>query len=117
MRGNGSSACEQQINSGIGTAEVAGLSVDELCADARDQELRFVSGLPSSDAAGVELFRRAIEQHDEAAWSAVVLLYQGLLTAYCGRLLVRGLVHEDDQFCVERAFERFWRATRAAGLG
>lgn len=91
-------------------------SVDQLLGEAEAQEAKFLGGLPSSDAAAVELFRRAIDLRDEAAWNAVVALYRGLLVAHSGRLAVRGLVHEDDRFCVDRAFERFWLATRANGL-
>jgi hypothetical protein len=89
-------------------------SIDTLRAEARVQEQNYVTGLPSCDAAAVELFRRAIYDRDQLAWTTVVEMYRSLLVAQSGRLLVRGLVHEDDQFCVERAFERFWQATRRA---
>jgi len=65
----------------------------------------------------VELFRRAIEQQDQLAWEAIVDLYRGLLLASCSRVVIRRLVPEDDQFYVERAYERFWQATRNAGIG
>ena len=90
--------------------------IDVLCAEARAQEANFVRGEPSDDAAGVELFRRAIADADEAAWEAVVALYRGLLIAQSTRQVVRSLVVEDAGFCVDRAFQRFWRATRARGI-
>src|SRR6266851_1362874 len=90
--------------------------IDVLCAEARAQEANFVRGEPSEDAAGVELFRRAIADADEAAWEAVVTLYRGLLIAQSARQVVRSLVVEDAGFCVDRAFQRFWRATRARGI-
>jgi len=88
----------------------------QLCRDVETQEARFLRGLPSTDAPARELFRRAIDQHDEIAWATILELYRPLLLAHSRRLLVRGLVREDDQFCVERAFERFWQATRTSGL-
>jgi hypothetical protein len=91
--------------------------LDTLVCEARIQERNFINGCPSSDAAGVELFRRAIEQQDQLAWEAILALYRGLLLAYCSRVVIRRLVPEDDQFYVERAFERFWRATRRAEIG
>jgi DNA-directed RNA polymerase specialized sigma24 family protein len=92
------------------------LSLENLCAEVRAQESNFVNGEPSNDAAGLELFRRAIDGGDEQAWTTVVGLYRGLLIAQAGRRVVRKLVEEDDGFCVDRAFQRFWRATRANGL-
>src|SRR3954453_2834340 len=96
---------------------VRSADLDTLVCEARIQERNFINGCPSSDAAGVELFRRAIEQQDQLAWAAIVDLYRGLLLAYCSRVVMRRLVPEDDQFYVERAYERFWQATRNAGIG
>src|SRR4030081_1824381 len=80
--------------------------IDVLCAEARAQEANFVRGEPSEDAAGVELFRRAIADADEDAWDAVITLYRGLLIAQSARQVVRSLVSEDAGFCVDRAFQR-----------
>ena len=70
----------------------------------------------AEDAAGLELFRRAIADGDEAAWRDVVDMYRGLLLAQAGHHVVRGLVLEDDGFCVDRAFQRFWGASRAGRI-
>jgi len=91
-------------------------SLDQLLSEAEAQEANFVLGVPSSDTAAVELFRRAIDLRDEAAWAAVVALYRRVLVAQSARVAVRAFVHEDDQFLIDRAFERFWLATRASGL-
>src|SRR5437764_15414560 len=96
--------------------ELKDLPIEILCAEARAQEANFVRGEPSEDAAAVELFRRAIADADEEAWEAVVSLYRGLLIAQSARQVVRSLVVEDAGFCVDRAFQRFWRATRARGI-
>ena len=96
--------------------DLSEVPIDVLCAEARAQEANFVRGEPSDDAAGVELFRRAIADADEAAWEAVVELYRGLLIAQSARQVVRNLVAEDAGFCVDRAFQRFWRATRVRGI-
>jgi DNA-directed RNA polymerase specialized sigma24 family protein len=98
------------------SGDLSDVPVEILSAEARAQEANFVQGEPSEDAAGVELFRRAIADGDEAAWEAVVALYRGLLIAQSARQVVRSLVDEDAGFCVDRAFQRFWRATRARGL-
>jgi DNA-directed RNA polymerase specialized sigma24 family protein len=74
------------------------------------------TGRAAEDAAGLELFRRAIADGDEAAWRDVIDMYRGLLLAQAGRQVVRGLVFEDDGFCVDRAFQRFWGASRAGRI-
>jgi hypothetical protein len=109
----GENVCELPERS---ECELSRRPLEELCQEARLQEQNFVSGSPSDDAAGVELFRRAIAERDEEAWAAVIDLYRGLLLAQTGRQVVRGLVDEDDGFCVDRAFQRFWQATRSGRM-
>jgi len=92
--------------------DARGASVEALRAEALEHEARFSHWQDSSGAAGMELFRRAIVEHDEAAWRAVVEIYGGMLAAQAGRRALRGLIAEDDGFCVDRAFQRFWIATR-----
>src|SRR5712691_533380 len=67
-------------------------------------------------AAGLELFKRAIEDGDETAWQAIVEIYRAVLVAQARRQVVRGLVLEDDGFCVDRAFQRFWGASRSGRI-
>jgi DNA-directed RNA polymerase specialized sigma24 family protein len=109
----GQNVCEVPLRA---TGNLTDVSIETLFAEARAQEANFVRGEPSDDAAGVELFRRAIEAADDEAWEAVVALYRGLLVAQSARQVVRTLVNEDAGFCVDRAFQRFWRATRARGI-
>src|SRR6266567_3614795 len=92
--------------------DVRTLPLDELRMEAQAQELSYARGEPTHDQAGLELFRRAIAEHDDAAWQAITEVYRGLLIAQASRRVVRGLVIEDDGFCVDRAFQRFWQATR-----
>jgi hypothetical protein len=88
------------------------LPLEELRARAQAQEQSYTRGEPSDDSAGLELFRRAMVDADEAAWQVVIEVYRGLLVAQASRRVVRGLVVEDDGFCVDRAFQRFWRASQ-----
>jgi DNA-directed RNA polymerase specialized sigma24 family protein len=90
--------------------------LEVLCAQARAQEANFVHGDTSSGAAGLELFRRAIAEGNEDAWAAVISVYRGLLVAQAQRQPLRRLVDEDDGFCADRAFQRFWRATRTGQM-
>jgi hypothetical protein len=92
------------------------LPLVELRAEAEAQEAIYARGEASDDAAGLELFRRAMVDNDPAAWQAVMDVYRALLVAHAGRRVVRGLVIEDDGFCVDRAFQRFWQASRNGRL-
>jgi DNA-directed RNA polymerase specialized sigma24 family protein len=76
-----------------------------------------ISMLSIDDAAGLDLFRRAIGQGDESAWRMITEVYRGFLIAQARRPAIRGLVGQDDGFCVDRAFQRFWRATRSGRVG
>jgi DNA-directed RNA polymerase specialized sigma24 family protein len=97
-------------------SDVTNLPLGVLCAEARRQEQNWAGGLPSEQAAALELFRRAIVLGDEGAWAALVDLYRPLLQAQANRRAVRDLVAEDDGFCVDRAFQRFWQAARAGRI-
>jgi hypothetical protein len=88
------------------------LPLEELRAEAQAQELSYTRGEASDDAAGLELFRRAMQQADGAAWQVIIEVYRGLLVTQASRRVIRGLVVEDDGFCVDRAFQRFWRASQ-----
>jgi DNA-directed RNA polymerase specialized sigma24 family protein len=90
--------------------------LEVLSAQARAQEANFMHGDTGSGAAGLELFRRAIAEDNEDAWAAVISVYRGLLVAQAQRQTLRRLVDEDDGFCADRAFQRFWRATRAGRM-
>jgi hypothetical protein len=96
--------------------DLKNVALEDLCAQARAQEASFVHGETSNGAAGLELFRRAIADGDEDAWAAVITVYRGLLVAQAQRQMLRKLVDEDDGFCADRAFQRFWRATRAGRM-
>ena len=70
--------------------------LDQLVAEARAQERRHPNEGATDDAPGLELFRRAMAEGDEAAWHAIVELYRGPLLAQAGRHAVRPLVSESD---------------------
>jgi DNA-directed RNA polymerase specialized sigma24 family protein len=98
------------------TENLCDASLLELRAEAAAQETIYARGGISDDTAGLELFRRAMVDDDATAWQAVMDVYRPLLVANAGRRVVRGLVIEDDGFCVDRAFQRFWQACRKGRL-
>lgn len=85
------------------------LSIDELARRCRQESDRFLAGQPSDEAYGLELFRRAITNGDQAAWQTIYAQYQTLLAYW-----VRGhsrfhSTQEEVTFFVNAAFARFWR--------
>ncbi|HEY1295049.1 MAG TPA: hypothetical protein VGJ60_18365 [Chloroflexota bacterium] len=94
------------------SGDLRGRSLRELQAEAQAQEANYARGEATDDAPGLELFRRALDDDDADAWQAVTDVYRPILVAHAARRVVRGLVIEDDAFCVDRAFQRFWLACR-----
>src|SRR5262245_40907371 len=99
-----------------GTDDPRDLPLATLHAQTLAREALFAAGLPGDDAPALELFRRAVDEGDQRAWGIIVELYRGFLIGQAGRLAIRGLVAEDDAFCVDRAFQRFWSATRSSSM-
>ena len=63
---------------------------------------------------GLELFRRAICEGDQAAWETVVARYRGLVICWTRRHQVAALLEDDAEYWVNRTFERFWVALTPA---
>jgi len=63
-----------------------------------------------ADASGMDLFRRAICERDDEAWTTVVEQYRGIVLAAIRRHSASHQLHEDDIYWINRAFQRFWAA-------
>jgi DNA-directed RNA polymerase specialized sigma24 family protein len=61
----------------------------------------------NTPAYGLELFRRAIVEHDEAAWSVIYAQYSGLVRCWVAPS------SGDEEELIAATFERFWRAVDA----
>jgi hypothetical protein len=68
---------------------------------------------PYQDQGGLELFQRALSQHDDDAWSLLVERYQGLVLAWVRNHARHDLAYRyhNAEYYVALAFERFWQAT------
>ncbi len=64
----------------------------------------------TADACALELLRRALNEGDVAAWRAFAARYRALVLSTVKRQPVFALVHEDENFWVDRTLERFWSA-------
>jgi hypothetical protein len=85
-------------------------SVAELARRCREETLRFLRGEPRDDSFCFELFQRAVAQREHDAWEAIMAQYRGIVLAYVGQHSAATLVHEPDDYWVNRAFQRFWMA-------
>lgn len=86
------------------------LSTRALARLCREQTAKFQRHESSSDAFGIELFRRAICERDQEAWDAIFTEYRTLVLAWVRRHPARTSVSDDDEYWVNRTFERLWLA-------
>ncbi len=86
-------------------------SVSELARLCGEETARYLRHEPSTTEYGFELFRRAIVEHDDAAWAAVHARYADLVRRWLTRWSV-GAAEIDEG--VAAAFERFWQAVDPA---
>lgn len=100
--------CPPGTTSNPGPHMLATLPVAELAASCRAETARYRRGEPCCEDYALELFRRAIVQHDDAAWAALYAEYADLVRQWLGTPPC-----EDDDGVVA-TFERFWRAMDAA---
>jgi hypothetical protein len=89
---------------------VGELPVAELARRCREETLRFLRGEARDDAFCFEIFQRAVVQRSDDAWEAIVAQYRSIVMAYVAQHTAAAIVHEPDDYWVNRAFQRFWAA-------
>lgn len=82
----------------------------ELAARCREETGKFLRRETTSDAYCFEIFRRAVRDRDEPAWRAVFAQYRGMVLSWVRRHPMAAQAREDDEYWVNRTFERFWAA-------
>lgn len=75
----------------------------------RQETHNFLQNHSYEPSYGYELFRRALEEQDELAWTAIVQVYDGLVAKWVRQHPKFPLTNEDASYFVNRAFERLWR--------
>lgn len=85
-------------------------SIVELATGCRRESDRFRRGEPHSTDFALELFRRAICDRDEQAWTAIVAEYCQLVRTWVRQQPMADELSEDD--VVIGTFARFWSAVR-----
>ncbi len=91
------------------------LPLSEVLAACQHQTDLFRQGVASDDRFCLELWRRALEQHDEEAWRGLDALYRPMLVA---RIRHRRpeLDAETIQEAVQRTFTKLWEKCRQGAL-
>jgi hypothetical protein len=87
---------------------VNNLSVGELARRCRLEAEKFVAGRACDGVYGLELFRRAIFQQDEAAWHAFYTQYQRLVAYWVQQHSKYRSSGEEVGYFVNAAFVRLW---------
>lgn len=86
-------------------------SLARLTERCTDETRRFVRGQEHDDRYCYEIFRRAIVERDEVAWTALHVQYQSLIHDWIWQhSLATSLDNHDD--LINRVFERVWQAIR-----
>jgi hypothetical protein len=71
---------------------------------------KFLRGQPSDSRYGYELWRRALQERDEQAWSNVYSQYERLVIRYILRHPSFGYCYEQAEAFVPEVFVNMWRA-------
>src|SRR5215207_7712621 len=93
------------------------LPLADLARRCREETLRFLRAEPRDDRFCFALFERAIADREHQAWEAIIGQYRGIVLAYIGQHSAAAVVHEPDDFWVNRAFQRFWMAVTPERFG
>lgn len=90
-------------------ADLSTLSIEELVQFTQREMRRYLRTSESDTQYSYELFRRALDAQDEAAWYALSTVYHGLLKSWVTNHSKFASSGEDAEYFVNRALERLWR--------
>lgn len=90
--------------------DTALLSLAAIVRHCREESANHLLRRESDERFCRELLRRALCDRDQAAWAAVFAQYRNLVVSWLRRHPAHPYVGEDDDFWLNRTFERFWVA-------
>lgn len=93
------------------------VALSELTSQCRDQTQRFLRGEATDDRYCLEIFQRAIVDREDAAWSAVLQQYSGIVLAYVAQHTAASEMEQSPDYWINRAFQRFWSAVGPERFG
>ncbi len=92
---------------------LSALPIDTLRCRAAEETLRYRRGQAHDDRFAFELFRRALCEGSEAAWAALLGLYNAQVTYWCARARISD---DDVEELASSAWAKFWRSFSAQKL-
>lgn len=92
------------------TTGVAAMDVEELARRCAIESERFYRGQTHDSRYSYELFRRALVERDEMAWSYLFQHYSSLVESWIRRSGAFANSGESSEYFVIGAFAKFWRA-------
>jgi DNA-directed RNA polymerase specialized sigma24 family protein len=93
------------------------LGLSALAAACREETNKFLRRETFTDSFCFELFRRAICDQVQPAWETILSQYRGMVLAWVRRHPAATATDEEDDYWVNRTFERFWRAVGPERFG
>ncbi|MCG8351777.1 MAG: sigma-70 family RNA polymerase sigma factor [Chloroflexales bacterium] len=94
----------------VADTELAQMEIGLLAGRASIEHDRFVRRQPSDTRFAYELFRRALVERNELAWTQLYRLYASLIERWAQYNRHLAQSGETTEFFVSEAFTRFWRA-------
>ena len=92
-------------------------TVPELARLCHDETTKYLRREPSRDEFCLELLRRAIVGRDQVAWEAILVQYRGMVLSWLRKGYGTAMRGEDDDYWINRTFERFWQAVGPERFG
>jgi DNA-directed RNA polymerase specialized sigma24 family protein len=89
--------------------ELSYLPVAELVQATRGEIALFLRGQPTDGTCGLALFRRAIAERDDQAWSGLYTLYRAVVDSWIARQ-APALSQEDREALVNETFAKLYRS-------
>src|SRR5437763_15680176 len=89
--------------------ELSQLPVAELVQATRGEIAQFLRGQPTDDAYGLALFRRAVAERDDQAWSGLYSLYRAVVDSWIARQ-TPALFYEARESLANETFAKFYRS-------
>ena len=99
------------------SVDLAQMALADVMAACREQTRSFLLKLASDDSFCLELFRRAVCERSHAAWEAVLEQYRGMVLAWVRQHPTSAALREEDDYWINRTFERFWSAVGPERFG
>jgi len=85
-------------------------SIQQLIQQCRQESRRFQAGLPHDERACLALFRLAVVENNQAAWTAIYTQYRSLLQSWVHKYPNIHRFSEPADVFVSAAFQKFWKA-------